>query len=77
MYRKAYIEEFARKRLTEGEKYVFRMMQKEPYKVVKVENMYLVKKYPHIAEFEDARGIKRSFDYLDCVRMLRGESVEC
>lgn len=77
MYRREYIEGLARKKLIEGEKYVFRMMQKEPHKVVKVKNMYLVKKYPHIAEFEDSRGIKRSFDYLDCVRMLRGESVEC
>lgn len=77
LYRRAYIEKTVQEALKEDRKYVFRMIQKEPHKVVKVKTLRLIKKYSHIAQFEDARGIRMSFGYPDCMKMLKGESVEC
>lgn len=42
-------------------------------KITRVKKMRLIRKYRYFALFEDAKGIKESFDYIALRKMLKGE----
>ena len=62
--------------LIEGEVYTLIFVIKDcggKKKIKKKKRMRLIRCYPHHAEFEDIKGIRRSFRYWDIGKLLLGE----